>query len=86
MTEQSSAHETFNLNPLIPGETQYIVDAGNIHAKILVNDTTNEIVDTSHVLAKFKGSQLDVLKGWLYRKVDKEYKIRRQGKLGESDI
>ena len=82
MTQQNE--QIHELNPLLPAETTYIVDAGNIHCKIVVNDLTSVIVSTSYALKKFEGTNIEVLKSWLYRKVSQTYTMKRQGKLGET--
>lgn len=64
-------------------ETEYIIDAGNIHCKITVDDFTDTIVNGGHCLKKFNGLKFDILKKWLYEKVSQKYTVKRQGKLGE---
>jgi hypothetical protein len=70
-------------NPLLSTETEYIIDAGNIHCKITVDDLTDTVVNGGFCLKKFNGVKFDILKKWLYERVSRQYKITRQMKLTE---
>jgi hypothetical protein len=66
---------------MTPSETEYLIDCKVFKGRVTVDDLTGTIVSTSYVFGKFKGSSIDNLKKWLYKSVDKEYKMIEQRKL-----